>query len=291
MDIKKIFKQEQPFFLAIPAIVWQVMFLFLPISVIVGLSVINPQGHSLSTLFTLENFKAFFAMPFVWVLVRSLLLAFVTASLCLILAFPVAYFVAQKVQRGKNILLFFLILPFWTSLLVHAYSWFFILEKQGLINTILTKIGLINSPITLLNNSGVIYLVMIYCYLPFMILPLYSILEKIDKRLLEASADLGANTWNTFVNVTLPLAMPGIRTGFFLVFVPSFGEFVIPSLLGGGKQMYVGSLISHYFLVAQDPYSGAAFTTLSGLVLIVISCLIYFYFKKKSGIIVDQEGV
>jgi len=289
VDIKKIFKREQPFFLAIPALIWQIMFLFLPISVIIGLSFINPQAHSFLSLFTLENFRAFFSMPFVFVLMRSLVLAFVTAVLCLLLAFPVAYFVAQKINRGKNILLFFLILPFWTSLLVHAYSWFFVLEKQGLINIILQKIGLTSAPITLLNNSGAIYLVMVYCYLPFMILPLYSILEKIDKRLLEASADLGANTWNTFINVTLPLAMPGIRTGFFLVFVPSFGEFVIPALLGGGKQLYVGSLISHYFLVAQDPYSGAAFTTLSGLILIVISCLIYFYFKKKSGITSDQE--
>jgi ABC-type spermidine/putrescine transport system, permease component I len=152
--------------------------------------------------------------------------------------------------------------------LVHIYAWLFLLERDGLINKLLLSVGLISEPLFLSYSFGAMYVVMVYCYLPFMIMPLFSALEKIDKRLLEASADLGATPWQTFWRVTMPLSMPGIRTGLSLVLVPSFGEFIIPSLLGGSKYMLVGSLISYYFVIARNNGYGAAFTYVSALSLI-----------------------
>ena len=161
-----------------------------------------------------------------------------------------------------------------------AYAWFFVLDKYGLVNNALVSIGLISEPLTLLNTPFSVYLVMVYCFLPFMVLPVYSILEKLDQRLIEASYDLGATWKETFIRIIFPLSLSGIKTGVFLVFVQSFGEFVIPELLGGGKQFYVGTLISHYFLVSRNPFAGAAFTCFSAIFLIVFVGLLYHAFKK-----------
>jgi ABC-type spermidine/putrescine transport system permease subunit I len=177
-------------------------------------------------------------------------------------------------------MLFFLILPFWTNMLVQVYAWFAVLEHQGFLNLLLLKIGLIAEPLTLLNNRFAVYMVMVYYYLPFMILPIYAVLEKLDGSLIEASRDLGATQKQTFMRVILPLSMSGVMTGFFLVFVPAFGEFVIPGLMGGNKLMYVGSLISYYYLVARNEPLGAAFTVVSCLVLIIAALLIYAVFSR-----------
>lgn len=170
----------------------------------------------------------------------------------------------------KNIFLFFIILPFWTNLLVLTYAWFFILDRDGLFNLLLLKMGIIQEPFTLINNYFSIILVMFYCYLPFMIMPLFSVLEKFDLSLLEASKDLGANQWQTFLNVIIPITLPGIQAGFLLVFVPAFAEFVIPLLVGGDKFMFVGTLISHYFLIGQNKFIGSAFTVFSSCILFAI---------------------
>ena len=140
--------------------------------------------------------------------------------------------------------------------------------------------GIISQPLHILNTSAAIYIVMLFCYLPFMVMPIYSSLLKIDKFVLEASFDLGANSLQTLSHVTIPLSASGIMTGFFLVLIPSFGEFVIPALLGGGKVMYVGSMITYFFLETKNPFLGAAFTCLSGFVLILFALLIYVIFKK-----------
>jgi len=279
LNLKAIFAREVPFFMAMPAVAWQVLFFFIPVGLILFLSFLK-SGNAFSL--TLENYFYFLKPLFFGIIGRSLILAFVTAFCCLLLSYPVAYCLAVKIDRFKNLFLFFLILPFWTSLMVQVYAWFFVLEHNGLLNTLLMKVGIISQPIHLLNTTFAIYLVMIYCYLPFMIFPLYTALEKIDKRMFEAAADLGATQWQTFRKITIPLSMPGIKTGFFLVFVPSFGEFVVPTLLGGGKQIFVGSLITQYFLGARNPYLGSAFTCISCLALLAAVGLIYWFFKKKT---------
>lgn len=269
---------ETPFFMSMPALLWQLLFLYIPLVSILVISFVKSDFGSF--FFTFDHYAALFHSNYFKIILRSALLACVTASVCLMCAYPVVYFLVFRLKRTRNILLFFLILPFWTSLLVQAYAWFYVLEKYGMINTILLNLGLISQPLHLLNTQLATYMVMVYCYLPYMILPLFTTLEKLDRRLIEASLDLGANPLQTLLRVTLPLSLPGIKTGFFLVFVPCFGEFVIPTLMGGGKRFYIGSLIEHFFLVSRDVYSGAAFTCLAGLVLIGMTMVIRWYFNR-----------
>lgn len=289
-QIKEIFSEEFNFFMAMPAVAWQILFFYIPVALVILLSFVKTVQGQATPVFTLDHYASVTAPLFFWVIGRSLILALVTALLCLLLAYPLAYVIAAKIERYKNVFLFFLILPFWTSLMVQVYSWFFILEHNGLLNTIFIKLSLISHPIHMLNTSFAIYTVMVYCYLPFMIFPLYTALEKIDKKMFEAAADLGATQWQAFRKITIPLSMPGVKTGFFLVFVPSFGEFVVPTLLGGGKQLFVGSLITQYFLAARNPYLGAAFTCISGLALLAAIVALYWFFSKRIGMKSQSKG-
>lgn len=284
-SIQEFFIQEFPLLMMMPALMWQILFFYIPCFIIVSLSVIKGCDSSWGQRFSLDYYIALCSTDFFIIIARSLSFAFVNACCCLIIAYPTAYFLARKVKRRKSLLLFLLTLPFWTNVIVQIYAWFFVLEQHGLINTLLMKLGLINDPIHMVNTLASVSLVMMYCYLPFMIMPLYTALEKIDERLIESSYDLGANNWQTFFNVTLPLSIRGIKTGFFLVFVPSFGEFIIPGLMGGSKKMFVGSLISHYFTTAYNSSQGAAFTVLSGIILLACALLINRFFNKKAGML------
>lgn len=281
--IKKLFFKNWLFFVASPAILWQAIFLFLPLLVLFLLSFI---AHTQDTYaLTLDHYRAVFNSAHVMVIIRSTFLAFLNSWFCLIIAFPVAYFLAIRVQRFKEFSLFLLTLPFWINFLVHVYSWFFILDRDGVLNNFFIKIGLISEPLHIMNTLGAIMIVMFHGYLPFMILPIYTILEKLDKQLIEASLDLGATRTYTFFKVVLPLSFSGILTGFCLVFVLSFGEFVIPSLVGGGKSLFVGTVISDYFLSIRNFEQGSAFTVLSilflGLALYICYLLLKYLIKGK----------
>lgn len=281
-NIKKVFSDQLHFFMAAPAVIWHILFFYIPAALIFLLSILRTD-YGRGLVATLSYYAHFMNPLFFGVIARSLCLAFGTACICLLFSYPVAYCLAVKINRYKNLFLFFLILPFWTSLMVQVYSWFFVLEHNGLLNTIFLRLGLIGHPLHMLNTTFAIYLVMVYCYLPFMIFPLYTAIEKIDRRLFEAAADLGATQWKTFWNVTVPLSMNGIKTGFFLVFIPAFGEFVVPVLLGGGKQLFVGSLITQYFLAARNPHLGAAFTAISSVILLASTATLYWIFAKKTA--------
>lgn len=288
INMRKAFAHEMPFFMALPAFVWQMLFLYIPLICVVALSFLRMhEQFSLNSL-TVSNY-GMLQNPLLWaVIARSLVLAFCAACTCAFFAYPVAYYIALHTNRFKNIFIFFLILPFWTNMLVQVYAWFFVLEKNGLINTLLLNMGFISEPIRFLNTAGAVYIVMVYCYLPFMAMPIYSILDRFDKRLIEASLDLGATPWRTFLHITLPLSFSGIRTGFFLVFVPAFGEFVIPVLMGGGKKMFVGSLISYYFLAALDTHRGAVFTVVSALILLIVSLALNKFLKWLINVFVGK---
>jgi len=277
MNIKQkmrdIFFGDTSFIFSVPALLWQILFLYMPLFLVIYSSFKLSADCAWYEL-TISHYTALWDIDYVRIIARSIFIALSVALLCLLLAYPVAYFLALKVdKRWKNLLLFLLTLPFWTNFLIQVYSWVFVLDHNGLINTVLLRLGFIKEPLHMVNNMYAIFLVMIHYYLPFMIMPLYSILEKIQNDLLEASMDLGATHWQTFTRITVPLSLSGIKTGILLVFVPAFGEFVIPSLIGGAKYMYVGSLVSHYFLVARDTQLGAAFTVTSGLVLLVCALL------------------
>ncbi|HSC24957.1 MAG TPA: ABC transporter permease [Candidatus Babeliales bacterium] len=272
-NIKNFFAEYASFIFSVPAILWQVLFLYAPFLLVLYTSFKSDDSN---ISITLSNYITMLSSPYFYIIARSIFIATGVTFLCLLCGYPVAYFLAITVhRRWKNYLLFLLTLPFWTNFLIQIYSWIFILDYNGLINMLLLKTGLIQNPLPMINNIGAIFFVMLYYYLPFMIMPLYSILEKIQQDVLEASMDLGATHWQTFKYITIPLSMSGIKTGIFLVFVPSFGEFVIPSIVGGAHHMFVGSLVSHYFLVVQDKQLGSAFTIVSGLVLII--CILFLH--------------
>lgn len=269
--LKKEWDTILPFVLGVPAFLWQILFFYVPLILVIVLSF-----HTYSW----EYFIPFFAFEYCSVIVRTLFIALVTAFCCLCVAYPVVYWIIFKGGRFKNVFFLFLLLPFLTTFLLHIYAWMFVLERGGVVNVILQRVGLIDQPLHLLNSTFAVVFVMVYCYLPFMILPIYSSLEKFDKRFFEASYDLGATWWQTLWRVLIPLSFPGIRSGFFLVLVPAFGEFAIPELVGGDKKMFVGSIITHYTMGSQTASLGAAFTLLTAFILLVIVIVIYGISKR-----------
>jgi spermidine/putrescine transport system permease protein len=214
------------------------------------------------------------------ILGRSVALAAVTTLLCLVLGWPVAYWIGRLAPpRWKNALLVLVILPFWTSFLVRMYAWIFLLRSEGLVNQLLGRVGI--SPLPLLYNDFAVVLGQVYGELPFMILPLYVAVEKLDRSLLEAAADLGASPARALWRVTLPLTAPGIAAGCVLVFIPSLGAFLAPDLLGGARTVYAGSLIQGQFAVARDIPFGSAVSFL--LTLLVLVLLVVFRRPLRSA--------
>ncbi|MEX0735620.1 MAG: ABC transporter permease subunit [Steroidobacteraceae bacterium] len=202
---------------------------------------------------TLSNYAFLFQDGYYGIIyLASLKMAAIGTLLCLLLGYPMAYFIARQPPRRRQILLLAVILPFWISFLLRVYAWIGLLNNRGVINELLIGIGLIDRPITMLYNDFAVYLGIVYSYLPFMILPLYANLERLNLDLLEAAADLGARRWRAFVDVTLPLSVPGIVGGCLLVFIPAVGEFTIPALLGGADTLMIGRVLWDEFFINRD---------------------------------------
>lgn len=231
---------------------------------------------------TAESYQRLADPIYLVILWRSVWIAGVSTLGCLLLGFPLALFISRSSAR-KNLYLSLVILPFWTSFLIRTYAWMFLLRDTGLINTVLLKLGLIHGPLPLLYNDGAVILGLVYSYLPFMVLPLYATLERLDQSLLEASADLGARPWATLTRVTIPLCAPGIRAGTILVFIPCLGAYLTPDLLGGGKSVMIGNLIQNQFTTARDWPFGAAISL--SLMAIVIVLLWSFARRSTEGLV------
>jgi putrescine transport system permease protein len=209
----------------------------------------------------------------------SLKVAAVSTLLCLLLGYPMALGITRASAQWRNLLLMLVILPFWTSFLLRVYAWIGLLKDDGLINNLLMSLHLISEPLTMVNTSFAVYVAIVYSYLPFMILPLYSNLEKHDRALLEAAADLGAPPWKVFVRVTWPLSIPGVVAGALLVFIPAVGEYVIPSLLGSANQIMIGRVLSDEFFENRDwPVASAV----AILILIVLLGPIILFQRYRS---------
>ena len=268
----------QPLVLLAPSGIWLLLLLVLPTLIIFELSLVadirpgdlvNPNGF--------KNYIRIFDPLYVQVIGRSLFFAFGTTIICLILGFPVAYWIAQIApQRWRNLLVLGFVLPLWTSSLLRSYAWITILRPTGLFNSLLSNLGL--PTLELLNQSQAVFIGMSYSLLPYMVLILYASLEKLDKRLLEAAADLGANPVETFLQVTVPQIFPGIAAASMLVFITGLGDFVDPELLGGASSMTAARLIYNQFLGATQNWGfGSALSmTLILLVSIAIALLIKF---------------
>ena len=219
---------------------------------------------------TAENYTRVFDGLYAGILVHSVVLAGLATVLCLLLGFPLALFISRAGER-KNLYLYLVILPFWTSFLVRTYAWMFLLRDTGLVNSVLVHLGVIREPLPLLYNDAAVVLGLVYGYLPFMVLPLYATLERLDRNLLEAAADLGAGPWSTLYRVVLPLTAPGIRAGSILVFIPCLGAYLTPDLLGGGKTVMVGNLIQNQFTNARDwPFGSAVSLVVMALVMMLL---------------------
>lgn len=268
------------FALGAPSLIWQVLFFYLPLFLIVCTSFLSFSESGAISGITFDKIALFLRPLYMRVIGSSLLLAISNATLCLCIAFPLAYFMAFRGKKIKNLLLFLLIIPFWTNFLLHVYAWFFVLEREGFLNHLLLTLGIINEPIRFMNSLFATMVMMVYYYLPFMTLPLYSSLEKFDNKLIEASLDLGASWTQTLRRIILPLNLTGIRAGFFLVYIPSFGEFAIPELMGGDKQMFVGSALARYILGDQTGSLGAAFTVVSCAALLLSSFVLFLLINR-----------
>ncbi|HZU25139.1 MAG TPA: ABC transporter permease [Bryobacteraceae bacterium] len=220
-----------------------------------------------------DNYRRLADPLYLVILLRTFAIAGVTTLLCIVLGFPMALFVSRS--RRRNLWLSLIMLPFWTSFLVRTYAWMFLLRDTGLINTVLQSLRLIRQPLPLLYNDAAVVLGLVYAYLPFTVLPLYATLERLDRNLLEAAADLGAGPWTTLARVTLPLCAPGIRAGAILVFIPCLGAYLTPDLLGGGKAVMIGNLIQNQFTNARDwPFGSAVSLALMAIVMVLLFGLV-----------------
>ena len=256
---------------------WTVMLaLFLaPLAIILAYSLLTRGTFGgISLPWTWESYQRLIDPIYLAILWRSFWIAGVATVFCLVLGFPLALFISRSGKR-KDLYLSLVMLPFWTSFLVRTYAWMFLLRDTGLINTLLEKLGLIQGPLPLLYNDGAVILGLVYGYLPFMVLPLYATLERLDRNLLEASADLGARPWATLTHVMVPLCAPGIRAGAILVFIPCLGAYLTPDLLGGGKSVMIGNLIQNQFTTARDwPFGSAVSLALMAVVMLLLAVFV-----------------
>ncbi|MFR2264995.1 ABC transporter permease [Clostridium sp. 29_15] len=259
---------------ASPYIVWSTLFIVIPLIIIVFFSFTQETASGYS--FTLENFKRVLNSQYVSVFRRSLVLAFQSTVLCLILGYPVAYFISKMKSNRRNILIMLFIVPMWMNFLLRTYAWLPILGKNGVINNFLSAIGL--NTINILYTDAAVLLGMVYNFLPFMILPIYTVLIKMDNSLIDAAADLGANKRQIFTRIIFPLSMPGVITGITMVFMPAVSTFVISRLLGGGQYMLLGNLIETQFTTMGDWNFGSALAIFM-MIIILISMAIMNKFE------------
>ena len=263
-----------------PGLLWTTVFCLLPMVVVLAVSLAT-RGTYGGVLweFSLDNYRDLLHPLYGRIFGQSLLLAGMTTGMCLALGFPLAYYIARLPPRRQALWLIFIMIPFWTNFLVRTYAWMFILRTEGLLNTVLMQWQLISTPLDLLYSNQAVLLGLVYGYLPFMVLPLYAAIERIDPALIEAAWDLYADRWSLFRRVLIPLTKPGIMAGCVLVFIPSLGAFLTPDLLGGARSMMVGNLIQHEYLVARDWPLGSALSIV--LMFIVMGSLLW-YFNAQS---------
>ena len=268
----------------VPPAFWLLVFFIIPVFIVIGYSfcMTGAQG-GIDMKFTWEHYIRSFNGLYVSIFLKSFIYALVTTTITLAIAFPMAYYMAFASARMKITLMFLIILPFWTNFLVRMYSLMSLLGKSGLINSFLLNTGLIDEPLRLMNNSFGMYVGFVYWNLPFMILPIFSSLDRMDISLLEASMDLGASRRQTFRKITFPYAVPGVVAGIVFTFIPTLGNFIIPEFLGGPDNLMIGNVITAQYLEVRNwPFGSALATGLTLFVMIFISIYIRFFDPTKS---------
>ena len=261
--------------LSCPYAVWATIFIIVPLFIMFYFALTDANGvFTLSNLASLGRYKKAFAISIVY--------AAISTVITLILAYPMAYFMTKLKISSQRMIMLIVMLPMWTNFLIRTYSWITILANTGIINTLLGKLGI--GPLKLINTPGAVILGMVYDFIPYMILPIYSVMSKIDNSLLEASEDLGSNAFNKFKRVIFPLSRPGVISGITMVFVPSVSTFYISQKLGGNKTMLIGDTIEYFYNLGPDYYNVASAISLVLMVLIMISLFIMNRFSN------DEDG-
>lgn len=285
-------RRLQGLLLILPAMFVMVMLLVAPLTltVITSFGQRDADGNVIYT-FTLENYWRLMGFTesgwddlYLRILLRSLWLAVQTTTIVILMAYPLAYFIARSPEKRRNFLLFLVLVPLWTNFVIRIYAWVMILRGQGVLNSMLGGMaGLLNAPfqpLDLYPSQTAVLIGMVYEFLPFMILPIYTSLEKIEPNLYEAAADLYANAFRTFWRVTVPLSMPGIVAGTILTFIPVIGTFVVSDILGGRQVILVGNLVQRQFLDARNPSFGAA----ASIILLVMTLVLTLYYTRRFGL-------
>lgn len=291
-------KSAQGTLLSMPTNLWMFLLLIIPLllTLIVSFGKRTADGGVIYS-FSLDNYlrllgydttcangqPSCFNPLYLQILWRSIALAFNTTILVIVLAYPLAYFIARAQPKRRNTYLFMVLIPLWTNFVIRVYAWMMLLRKEGAINIVVAWIAhalhIQFTPLEMLFTPGAVLVGMVYEFLPFMILPIYTSLEKIDNSLYEAAADLGANAMKTFTRVTLPLSMPGVVAGTILVFIPVMGTFIVSDILGGRQVILVGNLIQRQFLDARDPTFGSA----ASLILMIMTLIVTYFYTRKFG--------
>ena len=282
--MSKLFKRVS----SLPVTLYAFILILLPIVYILFLSFLKSDSYGwYEFTFTLQNYVKLFDSVYVKVFLQSFLIALITTVICIVISYPFCLFVNEKPKRIQTILMALVILPFLTNSLIRTYGWIVLLRKEGVINTLLLNSNLISHPLSLMYNNLGIIVGMVYTLLPFMILPLYSSISKIDPRYIEAAKDLGASRFTIFFKIIVPLTLSGLFNGALMVFIPCIGYFFISDLLGGGKLMLLGNLIKNQFLTARDWPFGAAIS----IVLLIITFLFVKAYRKTGGNMDDLGGL
>ncbi len=266
-------------FLTVPYLVWMAIFVLVPLGMVLYFGFTTAEGQ-----FTFQNFQS--VLKYGDTFFKSIRLSLVATVICLVLAFPLGYIMSRMGEAGQRTMLLLIMLPMWMSFLLRTYGWMTLLENEGLINRFLELFGI--GPLSMINTEGAVVLGMVYNYLPFMVLPLHSIMIKIDKSIIEAAEDLGANGFYVLIKVLIPLSLPGIITGITMVFVPSVSTFVISRMLGGGKNVLIGDLIEQQFLgTVYNPQAGSAMAIiLMVLILVIMGIINRFDSEEMEGMMV-----
>ncbi|MFL0196347.1 ABC transporter permease [Clostridium sp. WILCCON 0269] len=285
VDKKHAFSVEKAFFIG-PISIWMIIFMAVPILYIVFISFLQRGVNGgIDFTFSLDNYKRIVSPLYFKIFFDSLYIAFITTLCALILGYPFAYFVAKIPKRLRIFTVMLVIIPFWTNSLIRTYAWMVLMSTGGIINNLFIKFGVIKQPLKMLYTYGAVLIGMIYTLFPFMVLPLYTSIEKIEEIYIDAAKDLGASSLKAFLTITLPLSMPGIISGCILVFMPSLGLFYICDLMGGSKVMLIGNLIRNQFLSSRDWPFGAAIS----IFMIIATLLIVVVGVKLAGKKMDLE--
>ncbi len=272
--------RAQGFFLISPTNIYLFLLIVLPLILVAGLSFLS-RGTYGQVLFKLNftNYTRLFDALYGKVMLFSLAVGVGTTVICLLVGYPLSYYLAHAPGRQRSLLLFLILLPFWTNFIIRIFAWMTILRSGGLLDSFLQWLHITHAPLNILYTPTAVLIGMVYEFLPFMVLPLYTSLEKIENFLLEAAADLGAPPWKAFLRVTLPLSVPGMIAGTILTFIPAMGMFVVPDILGGAKTILIGNVIRNQFLTARDWPFGAA----ASMILMIMTMVLTLYYTRKAG--------